>query len=223
MYNCHDIVLVHINTVEHQVIYVFSGTPLIRTNTHTHTGHISHTCTHMYVYVHVHYSHWQLTNRTPLFVPRLGGVQSGDSTVFLLFSCHSSKHAVPESGVTWTGATCQRHISLTANSLQTVRVFANFTKTGVYNLQNVKVWATQEGSTDYHIQRWQRTSLISVVEWFKMWRMELICQHHIFLSFKFCTVCTYMYMCIVYTEVGIYKGTCIIIYRTTVIECTCRF
>ena len=79
-------------------------------------------------------------------------------------SCHSSKHAVPESSVVWTGATCQRHISLTANSLQTVKVFANFTKGGVYNLQNVKVWATREGSTDYHIQRWQRTSLISVVE-----------------------------------------------------------
>jgi hypothetical protein len=76
----------------------------------------------------------------------------------------SSKHAVPESSVVWTGATCQRHISLTANSLQTVKVFANFTKGGVYNLQNVKVWATREGSTDYHIQRWQRTSLISVVE-----------------------------------------------------------
>lgn len=79
-------------------------------------------------------------------------------------SHHSSKQLVPESSVIWTGATCQRHISLEANSLQTVRVFANFAKAGVYNLQNIKVGARLEGHTDYHIQRWQRTSVISVVD-----------------------------------------------------------
>ncbi|CAI8009210.1 hypothetical protein GBAR_LOCUS6224 [Geodia barretti] len=75
-----------------------------------------------------------------------------------------SKHPVPDSGVVWTGATCQRHITLPANSKQTLSVFANFTRPGVYNLQTVKVWARQEGTTDYHLQRWQRTSVIAVVE-----------------------------------------------------------
>ena len=76
----------------------------------------------------------------------------------------SSKHPVPDSGMVWTGATCQRHITLPANCQQTLRVFANFTRPGVYNLQTVKVCARQEGTTDYHLQRWQRTSIIAVVE-----------------------------------------------------------
>lgn len=79
-------------------------------------------------------------------------------------SSSSSKHSGPDTNVVWSGGTCQRHLVIAANSVQTVRVFANFSKAGVYNLHNVKVWATLDGSSNYHIQRWQRTSLISIAE-----------------------------------------------------------
>ena len=82
---------------------------------------------------------------------------------FSLFPPSTKSAAAPESSVVWSGGTCQRHVTIASNSLHTIKVFANFTKAGVYNLQNVKVWASLEGSSDYHIQRWQRTSLISIV------------------------------------------------------------
>ncbi len=66
----------------------------------------------------------------------------------------------------WSGG-CKRQLKMEGGSTHTLLVSANFCWPAVYNLNTVRVLAAVVtaggGSGSYHVQRWHRTSHMSVV------------------------------------------------------------
>lgn len=66
-----------------------------------------------------------------------------------------------ETSLFWSGG-CKRQINLEPDSTKTFSVFANFCWPGVYNLNTLKISVARENGSQYYLQRWQRTSYITI-------------------------------------------------------------